>query len=170
MSLTGYDDINVGNYPQDAQVALGYVDGNWPTFNQGLRQQCPNAFLVSITTGTGPADVIDRENGDADAWTAAHWVKSRKAQGLIAIGYCSFGVWQEFRDACAAINTAPDGYWIADYDHDPNIPQEWIDLGCVGKQYESNDRFDISTILDSWPGLVTPGTVYNPSDWLLWAA
>jgi hypothetical protein len=67
---------------------------------------------------------------------------------------------------------APDGYWIAQYDHNATIPDNWINAGCVAKQYIGDEGgVDTSVVLDTWPGL-TPQPSPQPAtsdEWWVYA-
>jgi hypothetical protein len=84
-----YDSTSVGEIPADAEAALGYVGGSWPTYANGeLRARCPHAKLVSIAVASSyDADFLDIENGDATIADAPRWFRRQRRRGLRRPGF-----------------------------------------------------------------------------------
>lgn len=81
MVLHCYDSIVPDAIPP-AAVVLGYIDGAWPTYPYLHKKfQKATTLVVSVTTGTGVADVLDCENGNATPDTAAAWAVERLKEG-----------------------------------------------------------------------------------------
>jgi hypothetical protein len=61
-----------------AAIVLGYVDGAWPTYDV-LHERFKKAttLVVSVTTGTADASILDCERGNATPDTAAKWAIER---------------------------------------------------------------------------------------------
>jgi hypothetical protein len=81
MSLIMYDAIAVGNIPQNATAAAGYVDGMWPTLLE-LKARLPHAHVLSIAVfAADDADCLDVEQGDATPAEAPGWVLRQQDRG-----------------------------------------------------------------------------------------
>lgn len=146
-----YDDVSADNYPADSQLVAAYIDGRYDDF-AAVAARFPTIVHVSITIWNGDADVLDIETGDATPEMAGPWVRRQKSEGKVAVCYCNLSNWDAVIASCAG--TGVDGYWVADYDNDPTIPDEWRAKGCVAKQYQSTDAWDRSLVLDTWPNLI----------------
>lgn len=161
MTRVMYDDVSADGIPADATMVAGYVDGRWPSA-AAMFARFPNAVHVTITVWDGDALVLDVETGDATPQMAPGWVARQRAAGKSTVVYCSQGTWPSVQGAFDAAGVSePDGYWIARYDNDPSIPPDWAAARCVAKQHQSTDNYDVSTVLDTWPGL---SGVTNPTE------
>lgn len=154
---TLYDAVDVAAIPKDAQIVAGYVDGNWPTFDE-LVAALPDAQHVSITvTGKPGAMVADCETGDLSPRTAAGWAKSEIAAGRRPCIYYS-------RSAAGEVSAAlqNDGialgevdYWVADWTGAAHVVP-----GSVATQWadppKSGGNYDISETVDTWPIVTVP--------------
>lgn len=156
---TMYDGIasDAAVIPTGAQIVAGYVDGNyaWSTKDWA---RFPHAIHVTIaahpgtnagTVGDGPPD-----NGTWAQWV--QWTVRRRAAGTDPTMYTNGSSWAAGKAAFAAAHVAEPHWWIADYDGDPTIP-----AGAIAKQYQSTDRWDLSSVADHWPG-VDPAPATNP--------
>jgi hypothetical protein len=157
---TMYDAVDVAAIPKDAEIVAGYIDGNWPTYNEVVTT-FPDAQHVSITVKGAPgARVADCESGDLKPQTAAGWAKSEIAAGRRPCIYYS-------RAAAPAVTAAlqaagvPLGevdYWVADWTGTAHVVP-----GSVATQWadppKSGGNFDISETVDPWPGTPAPPPV-----------
>lgn len=82
MTVTMYDSIELGNLPTDEDAYAGYVDGDWPTFNE-LKTLFPYAKLLSIAVhADADADCLDMESGAASVEDAPSWWQRQRTRGL----------------------------------------------------------------------------------------
>lgn len=147
-----YDAVDVNAIPKDALIVAGYIDGNWPDYDE-MVVAFPNARHVSITaTGRPGAMVADCETGDLSPHTAAGWAKSEIAQGRRPCIYYS-------RSAAASVSAALQAegigvgevdYWVADWTGTAHVVP-----GSVATQWadppKSGGNYDISETVDGWP-------------------
>jgi hypothetical protein len=174
MSRTLFDSVNPDAIPADATLALGYVDGNYPTVKDGaLARRLPHATIVTCATNPAhDADVLDVERGDATPMQAPDWIVRQRRRGswVHPTIYCDFSTWPQVE---AAVSHLPrPAYIIADYDNQPTIPASWVERGCVAKQYRSDTQADLDytvVIDDSWhpsasPTPTTPEEAFMATD------
>lgn len=79
-----YDSTTVSEIPKTARAALGYVGGEWPTFENGeLRSHLPHARLVSVAVASShDADMLDVESGDATPADCPRWFHRQRRRKL----------------------------------------------------------------------------------------
>lgn len=149
------DAVTVANLPPGLSLYAGYINGRYENAGAILTAH-PQAKVVTIDVlGDHPtADILDIETGDASPTSAPSWIQ-RGGKGL----YCNSSTWPEVERALAnaGMGLPPSGYWIAQFDNDPTIPQSWVLRGCFAKQYAGGmtAAYDISSVQDSWPGIDT---------------
>jgi len=170
MTTTMYDGVNPATVPPGANVYAGYVNGNWPTYNDFV-QMYPNAQHVSITVNSGgTAQVLDVENGDAAAVDVPAWLNRMRAAGIQRpTVYCSrvgapgYG-WQNVIDACNSAGVALPDFWIADYTSGPHA-LSLNGVNAVAVQWTDHGGYDESVINDpTWPApSAKPHTWSGPS-------
>ncbi len=157
-----YDAATIGvDYPSDAQMLAGYIDGNYQTYADQVARY-PNLIHIPIAVwpSTNNGICLDVETGDATPDQAPAWVTMRRNAGIVAPWvYCSYAVWQDVINAFVNQSTEPPLYWIAAY---PGIGAE-IYPGSIGHQYGGTDPWDVSVMLDVIPGIdSTPPTPPHP--------
>lgn len=145
---TMYDSITVANLPANARMAAGYVDGRWPTFAI-LAQHFPNAVRVSIAVSpSSAAMVLDVEQGDATPAQAVGWVVNQRNAGRDPTVYCSTYAWPAVKTQFASRGVALPHWWRADYNG-----RAALEMGEIAHQYADIGPYDISAVVDYWPGV-----------------
>lgn len=167
---TMYDAVDVAAIPAHAEIVAGYVDGNWPTYDE-LVKAFPNAAHVSIATGASGgagAMVADCENGDFTAQGAAAWAKGEIAAGRRPCIYYSKGNAGNVAAALKAegVAIADVDYWVADWPEPGQVGQPHLVPGSVATQYASpttgsGGNFDVSETAEGWP-VTTPSPPPEP--------
>jgi hypothetical protein len=154
---TMYDAVDVAAIPAGAQIVAGYVDGNWPTYDE-LVAAFPDAQHVSITViGKPGAMVADCETGDLTPLGAAHWAEAEIAAGRRPCIYYS-------RANAPAVTAALQGagvpisavdFWVADWTGTAHVVP-----GSVATQWadppKSGGNYDISETAAGWPAVSQP--------------
>lgn len=168
-----YDSIIAADVPPDGDAYLGYDDGHWPDGDE-LASRFPGKLVLRATVfpGDNEGDVGDCETGDMDVPGLVSWVYRRRLSGHPnPLAYFSLSLWPTVRTWFRNANVPEPGYIIADYDGDPTIPPEWIALGCVGKQWQSDTahNFDTGTLINYIQGFdmaPAPATDDEVNDWV----
>lgn len=158
MTRRAADSTNVEYLPAGMDLYLGYVDGNYRSYD-AIRSRFPHALVVPIATqasgnvgtvGDGPPD-----NGDWSEWVG--WVRRRRAAGVDPTIYTDRSSWPVGVQAFNVAGVAQPHWWIADW----NNQAEMIS-GAVAHQYQSvPHRYDLSIVADYWPG-VDPAPAAGP--------
>lgn len=140
---------------------MGYIDGNWPSFQQ-MKAQYPQAKAVSISANPNSVNalsavVADCEQGDYNEQRQAVAAQKKLAAGWVPATYCSFSIWHDCQLACSAIGVDPNkvDWLIAAY---PGIGPT-LYPGSPGHQWIDQGSYDQWVIQDGWqPGrpLVQP--------------
>jgi len=151
-----YDAVNATNIPRSATMVAGYVDQiKIPMWSPSDWALFPNATKVQIvkkaTSNFG--HVLDVEEGDATPAEAPAWVTNRRKAGAKPTVYCNYSTWAAVRAAFDAAGVDEPYYWIAKYDGVDVIPDTWLSLGCVAKQYLNTAGYDRSVVVDFWDGV-----------------
>lgn len=82
MNEVMYDSVDVAQIPADAAAVAGYVDGEWPTYNE-LVKKFHNSQKLSIAVfASDNAECLDVEKGDATPDQAPAWVKRQLDRGV----------------------------------------------------------------------------------------
>lgn len=113
-----YDSVIVENIPHDAKAVAGYVDANYVTFPQILRD-FPNAHKVSISILSNPALCLDMEPGAAGVQDYPAWFHEQKARGVKRpIAYIAASRAQYFVEVMAhhGIHRGQYRLWTAHWD------------------------------------------------------
>lgn len=144
-----YDAVTAANIPQAADMVAGYVDGRY-AWKQTDWARFPKAVKVRIAvfSETNDGHVLDVEPGNATPVEAVHWVKMRRAAGVIPTVYCGASQWQECKQAFLNAGEPEPLWWIAQWNAQREIP-----LGAVAKQYVNMENYDLSVVADFWPGV-----------------
>jgi hypothetical protein len=159
MTIEMLDSIDIANIPKTATMVAGYVNGNWPTYD-ALVKAFPHAHHVSIdVNGSGVADVLDVERGDATPAQAPAWAKRMRALKRTAIIYCSAGIIPTVKAAFAAAKEPEPLFWAADWTNKPHLYP-----GSIATQWADGTptypgialHCDSSLVSPSWPGLQPP--------------
>lgn len=153
-----YDAIAVGNVPEDGDLYLGYVDGNYPSYAAMVNRFGAERVVGATvdpgsnhgTVGDGPPD-----NGTWPEWVA--WVQRRRAAGCTPTMYTDGATWENGKAAFAAAGVPQPEWFIADYltfRFAPPAVAPPIPSGSVGRQYAGTcpPGFDVSVVADHWPG------------------
>ena len=144
-----YDSVNPARIPRDAQMVAGYVNGKykWSATDWAL---FPHAVHVGIAVRASfnGGEVLDVEIGDATPAEAPGWVQMRRAAGVDPTVYCNSSTWPTVVRAFDAAGVPAPHWWIAHYDGNPAIPR-----GAVAKQYQNTANWDVSSVVDHWPGI-----------------
>lgn len=149
-----YDSITAANIPTTAAVVAGYVDGkykwsdvDWAHFPHSVKVR------IAVFAATNDGHVLDVESGDATPAQAVGWVQRRRAAGFTPTVYCNHSTWTATNGVQAAFKAAgvlEPQYWIAEYDTPMNGT---IYPGAIGHQYVDQGPYDLSNVLDVWPGV-----------------
>jgi hypothetical protein len=150
VTRTGADSTNAEYLPAGLDLYLGYVDGNYRSFD-AIRARFPGRLVVPIATqpsgnvgvvGDGPPD-----NGSWPEWV--EWVVRRRHDGVDPTMYTDQSSWPAGVQAFNQAGVAQPHWWIAHWNDHPAIP-----AGAIGVQYQSvPNRYDLSAFVDYWPGV-----------------
>ncbi len=150
MTRTMYDSVDPAKISHDATMVAGYADGRYANLG-AMKARFPSATIVSIAVrATTRAQVLDVEIGDATPAEAVVWctrTMADKSNRELTV-YCNASTWPEVRAAFKKANVTEPNYWIARYDDKPEIPP-----GAVAKQYQNTPGWDVSVVVDHWPGV-----------------
>lgn len=151
MTRLFYDSITASNIPTTAQGVMGYVDGRY-AWHAADWAHFPNSVKVRIAVfaATNDGHMLDVERYDATPAQAPGWVLRRRAAGVDPTVYCSFSDWPAVRGAFLQAGVAEPHYIVAGYatHPDPTIP-----AGAVGHQFQDPGPYDLTNVLDVWPGV-----------------
>jgi peptidoglycan hydrolase-like protein with peptidoglycan-binding domain len=150
---TMYDSETPAAIPSDAEIVAGYVDGQWPDYDE-LVTLFPNARHVSITvSGMSTALVGDCEKGDMSPAGLAIWVKAEIGAGRRPTLYYS-------KDNAGAVSaallaeglalTAVD-YWVADWTGEAHLLPGTVATQWASPGTGSGGNYDISETVEAWP-------------------
>jgi hypothetical protein len=135
-----YDAVTPGNIPKSAEVAAGYVDGDYAWPSQAWHR-FPGALKVLITvSGSLTGNVADVENGDLTPAEANRWLEAKERAWMHdSTIYCS-------RSSVGAVRAACGGrryfIWVADW-----TDSEHAVKGTVATQYSNtNNAYDLSMV------------------------
>jgi hypothetical protein len=159
----GYDSTSAHDVPADGDIYPAYVDGAFANY-AAMRKRFPHKIVPRITVNgsTLDAEIIDRENGDASAATAARWAYNKHKRGEVGTIYVSESAWAECKAECAKLglkNGTDVVYWIAWYADSGSAA---IPAGAIGRQFKSPDgagasvekgHYDVSHFRAHWPGV-----------------
>lgn len=169
-----YDSVSAIAIPTDAQMVAGYVDGKF-AWSSADWARFPNSVKVRISAigATHLAEVFDVEVGCI--WPPRNVVPlvvAARNAGIDPTVYVNqSNDWAPTRAEFDRAGVAHPHWWVARYDGVANVPD-----GAVAKQYahpgpvpgksagpwETGQHFDLSAVLDFWPGVDGPGTP-NPN-------
>ena len=144
---TMYDAVVAANIPTSAQVAAGYVDGDYANFD-AVVARTPRAQHVSITVKGKPgAMVADVEMGDLTPAQGRAWALAELAAGRRPTLYMSRSTYEAGRG-----QWPPVDFWIADWTGSPHLVP-----GSVATQYAANVAgCDLSLTNGVWPSQFVP--------------
>ena len=160
---TMYDAVDPADIPAGGDLVAGYLDGplsKWPDAAWG-KFAGKIRVGIAVFASTNDGHVLDIENGDATPAEAPGWVLRRRAAGADPSVYCGMSAWGEVRAAFQSGNIPEPHYWIADPTGQPHIPP-----GAVACQWGFKGSYDVSSVMDYWPGVdngQTWGDPVNPS-------
>jgi hypothetical protein len=150
VTRTGADSTVAAYLPEGMDIYLGYVDGNFRSYDQ-IKARFPGKLVVPIATqasgnvgivGDGPPD-----NGTWPEWVA--WVQRRRKAGVDPTINTNSSTWPAAVKAFNDAGVAQPHWWIAKWDDHPEVIS-----GTIGKQYKSvPQRYDLSLFADYWPGV-----------------
>jgi len=135
-------------------MVAGYCDGPW-RWSDADWARFPAAIKVRIALfgATNDGHVIDVEK--SSQWTPAQlvdWAQRRRAAGVDPTVYMNRVTWPFVRQAFQAAGVHEPHYWLATLDG----ARPW-QPGVVAIQYAgsalSGGHFDLSDVLDYWPGV-----------------
>lgn len=113
-----FDSVTLSAIPPAAPAVAGYVNGNWPTYNQVV-VKWPQARHLSISVNqAGDAECLDVEGGDATPDQAPAWILRQQARGVARpVVYTSVSAAQTLLNvlAHAGIPRASVRLWTAHY-------------------------------------------------------
>ncbi len=150
------DACNSANLPGSVDLYASYVDGACAV-NRG------DAVRIS-SRATNAGNVGDVEPGNAGWPTWISWVVARRAAGVDPTLYCiddgqdeGSGFWAGWhhRDGVAAFaraGVAQPHWWVAHPNGDSSIPAY-----AVAAQYAYLGSYDLSAVVDHWPGVDVGG-------------
>lgn len=150
MTRRGGDAVVAEYLPAGLDIYLGYVDGNYRSYD-AIKARFPHALVVPIATqaggdvgtvGDGPPD-----NGSWPEWV--QWVARRRRAGVDPTMYTTASQWPTAVQAFNAAGVAQPHWWIAQWNGTATIPS-----GAIGHQYETvENHWDASVFADYWPGV-----------------
>lgn len=145
-----YDSTTAAKVPVGGDLYAGYVNGWYPSYDAlvarfGRSIVVPCSVLPgknSGIVGDGPPD-----NGTWPEWVK--WVEMRRAAGVDPTMYTSMAEWATARTAFADASVAEPHWWIANWTrHESPVP-----TGAVALQWQSTAGYDVSIVVDYWPGV-----------------
>jgi hypothetical protein len=148
-----YDSVTAADIPATAAMVAGYIDGVDP-WTAADWARFPNAVKVRIARNslTDDGHVLDVERGDALPEWAPGWVLRRRTSGADPTVYVNRGNIDQVRAAFHQQAIPEPHYWLATLDGS----QAWLP-GVVAIQDRnaalSGGHYDLSTVLDYWPGV-----------------
>jgi len=149
-----YDAITPSRIPNNAIMVAGYVNGKWPSYPE-LVTLFPHATHVSIAVSAdATADVLDVEQFDATPEEAPAWCSRMRNLKRIPTVYMNLATWAQVMHAFTTQKINQPNYWIADYTGKSNI-LVGVD-GVVAVQFQNTPGYDISQVVDYWPGIDNP--------------
>jgi hypothetical protein len=151
-SITGLGVLKgVQDHPE-CEIVMGYDDGNWPDADQ-LAQMFGTRTVIRITTNPNDneGDMLDIEKGDAGPDDAPGWTTRRRVAGHIGpLSYFPDSWRAQVTTAFVDQKVPQGGLFAAAY---PGRGAELQEPGDVGHQYDSNNDYDISVVVDYLPGI-----------------
>lgn len=148
MTRTMYDAITPAQIPAGATMVAGYVGGQWPSYAEAVRR-FPHAVHVSIAVQADEdAQVLDCERYDATPQQCPGWAVRQRHRGQVPTVYCNTSTWPSVRAAFRAQGVPLPLWWAAQYDNDPALI-----AGAVAKQYRTTPGYDVSSVVNYWPGV-----------------
>jgi len=126
-ALVMFDSADAATIPDDADYAAGYVNGEWPTYDEIVRR-LPHARVMGITVrADADAECLDVELGDATADQAGGWVRRqlvRRAHRPCVYANRSTMPAVVESLALAGIHRTLYRLWVADYGvaDEPDMP------------------------------------------------
>lgn len=149
MTRTAYDSVTPANLPAGGAIYPAYANGNY-TNQAEVESRFPGVPVPGIDVlDAGIGIILDVESGDATPQSAPHWVVERRAAGVNPTVYCSESIWQTVINAFNAAGVPQPNYWVAAYPGGG----AFVPGGAVAHQYEDTGPYDISVVLDYWPGV-----------------
>lgn len=154
--ITMYDSVNSSKIPADAEMASGYIDGQWPSWfaiRDRFKHLSPHHTPTIATSPHHDADVLDVENGDATPADVPAWCeRQRKIKpGQIPVVYTSRSMVPAVRAALVAAKVAEPQWWVADWTNVPHLVP-----GSHATQWTSDTTagYDISLVSPDFATLV----------------
>lgn len=161
-----YDSVVADAIPPAALV-LGYVDGNWPTYDQLVTRfaapQVTTRVLSVTVTGRPGAQIIDCEAGNAGPSASADWAKAELQAGRHPSVYASRDGILEVQAALRSlrVDQALVGWWLAYYVQvaPPEVEVRWphyVPDGFIGWQFADSipvaggHSVDASVVRSAW--------------------
>lgn len=142
MGIVMYDSVDPGAIPGNAALVAAYVDGFGGYASACVRFGTKK--VVSISIGDNDADVADVENGAMSPGDLPGWIDRQHARGLKRPGvYMAESNWGECR---SEVGGRAVSYWVADWRGSP-----FTLAGADAVQYTSNNSWDASWVLDTFP-------------------
>lgn len=164
MTRIMYDSTTPWDIPRDAEMIAHYVDGRyaWP---QAWLDMFPNAVKVSISAvGAKTAMVGDVEPGCI--WPVANavpWVLRARADGYDPTIYVNeLNDWAPCRQAFIRAGVPEPHWWVARYNGVRIVPAGAVARqfahphdgdGVANNPWETGKHYDMSIVLDYWPGV-----------------
>lgn len=167
-----FDSVTLSAIPAAAPAVAGYVNGNWPTYNQVV-VKWPQARHLSISVNqAGDAECLDVEGGDATPDQAPAWILRQQARGVARpVVYTSVSAAQTLLNvlAHAGIPRASVRLWTAHYTYTAHLcgPGCGYGLTTTADATQWTDRslgrnLDESLTAESFFGATPPPPVAPP--------
>jgi hypothetical protein len=160
-----FDSETVSAIPKDAKVVAGYVDGQWPNYDE-MVAAFPDALHVSITvSGRAGAMVGDCEKGDMTPSSVVAWAKREIEAGRRPTLYYSK---DSAGDVAAALGDAEVAvsevdFWVADWTRAAHLLPGTVATQWCSPGTGSGGNYDISETADAWPAEdEKPGPIHEP--------
>jgi len=154
-----YDSITAADIPQGVAMVAGYCDGLYRWSDQDWAR-FPDAVKVRIAVnpGTDDGQVGDVENFDMTPTGFLDWARRRRASGQSEVtAYCTEGSMSAIAQIFNGAGEREPHYFVATLDG----RQLALGGSIVANQYAgqalSGGHYDLSNVLDYWPGVDGPG-------------
>jgi hypothetical protein len=125
--LHAFDSVVADAIPP-AAIVLGYVDGAYPTYNYLAKKFAKaTTLVVSVTTGTNQAMVLDCERGNATPSSAALWAVEQLANGNHPTIYGGASTLAEVQNGVRLLHVRADlvSYFLADWTQVGQVTIRW---------------------------------------------
>lgn len=151
-----YDSTSITDIPPAAPMVGYYVDGRYATSAAAVLARFPRAVLVPISCLGSDAGVVgDVETGCLSLPGFLDWMARRRARGLTVTAYVNRANHPALLAACAAARVAPPLCWLSTLDGSTPWGPGIVAIQTAGQRL-TGQHYDVSDVLDHWPGVDSP--------------